>query len=50
MMDMDILTIKEVSAYLKITEKTTYRLASEGDSGGLRFGGASGFGKRKLRH
>ena len=25
----DIFTIKEVSAYLKLAEKTTYRLASE---------------------
>ncbi|MSP43313.1 MAG: DNA-binding protein [Alphaproteobacteria bacterium] len=29
-MSNDVLTIREVSNYLKINEKTAYRLASEG--------------------
>lgn len=29
-MNTDIMTIKEVAAYLKLTEKTAYRLAAEG--------------------
>ncbi|MFN7177917.1 MAG: helix-turn-helix domain-containing protein, partial [Thermaurantiacus sp.] len=28
-METDVLTIKEVAEYLRITEKTAYRLASE---------------------
>lgn len=29
-MNTDIMTIKEVAEYLKLTEKTAYRLAAEG--------------------
>ncbi len=29
-MNTDIMTIREVAAYLKLTEKTAYRLAAEG--------------------
>ena len=36
----DILTIKELADYLKLNEKTTYRLASKGDIPGLKIGGS----------
>ena len=35
-----ILTLKEVAAYLKLTEKTAYRLASEGKLSGFKVGGS----------
>jgi len=47
-MDTDILTIKEVSAYLKITEKTAYRLAGEGKIPGFKVGGAWRFRKKEI--
>lgn len=34
-----ILTLKEVAAYLKLTDKTAYRLASEGKLPGFKVGG-----------
>ncbi len=40
LMDTDIMTIKEVSDYLKLTEKTAYRLAAEGKIPGFKVGGA----------
>ncbi len=39
-MDADILTIKEVAEYLKLTEKTAYRLAAEGKILGFKVGGS----------
>lgn len=39
-MDTDILTIREVAEYLRITEKTAYRLASEGKLPGFKVGGS----------
>lgn len=39
-MNSDILTVREVAAYLKITEKTAYRLAAEGKIPGFKVGGA----------
>ena len=36
----EILTIKEVSQYLKLAEKTAYRLASDGKLPGFKVGGA----------
>lgn len=39
-MDNDIMTIKEVATYLKLTEKTAYRLAAEGKIPGFKVGGA----------
>ena len=38
----DILTIKELADYLKLNEKTTYRLASKGDIPGFKIGGLGG--------
>ncbi len=39
-MNSDIMTIKEVAVYLKITEKTAYRLVAEGKIPGFKVGGA----------
>lgn len=36
----EILTIQEVAAYLKLNEKTAYRLASEGKLPGFKVGGS----------
>jgi excisionase family DNA binding protein len=39
-MSDDILTIKELASYLKLNEKTAYRLASEGRLPGFKVGGS----------
>jgi excisionase family DNA binding protein len=39
-MNTDIMTIKEVAVYLKLTEKTAYRLAAEGKIPGFKVGGS----------
>lgn len=36
----EIMTIKEVSEYLKLAEKTAYRLAAEGRLPGFKVGGS----------
>jgi len=36
----DILTIREVAEYLKLNEKTTYRLVAKGKIPGFKVGGA----------
>jgi excisionase family DNA binding protein len=41
----DILTLKEVASYLKLAEKTAYRLAAEGKLLGLKVGGSWRFKK-----
>ncbi|MGI2097449.1 methylation-associated defense system helix-turn-helix domain-containing protein MAD1 [Shewanella glacialipiscicola] len=44
----DILTIQEVATYLKLNEKTTYRLASEGKLPGFKVGGTWRFKRTDL--
>ena len=44
----DIFTIKEVAAYLKLAEKTSYRLASEGKLPGFKVGGSWRFRKSEI--
>lgn len=44
----DILTIREVAEYLKLNEKTTYRLAAEGKIPGFKVGGAWRFRKAEI--
>ena len=44
-MSNDILTIREVAEYLKINEKTAYRLAAEGKIPGFKVGGTWRFRK-----
>ena len=36
----EILTIKEVAVYLKLAEKTAYKLAAEGKLPGVKVGGS----------
>ena len=36
----EILTLKEVAVYLKLAEKTAYRLAAEGKLPGFKVGGS----------
>ena len=40
MSDDEILTIKEVAAYLKLNEKTAYRLVLDGKIPGFKVGGS----------
>ena len=47
-MDSDIMTVKEVAAYLKITEKTAYRLAAEGKIPGFKVGGSWRFRQSEI--
>ena len=39
-MDDEILTLKDVAEYLKLAEKTAYRLAGEGKLPGFKVGGS----------
>ena len=39
-MNDEILTLKEVAEYLKLAEKTAYRLAAEGKLPGFKVGGS----------
>lgn len=47
-MDNDIITIKEVSEYLKLAEKTAYRLAAQGKIPGFKVGGSWRFRKSEI--
>ena len=44
----EILTLKEVAAYLKLAEKTAYRLVSEGRLPGFKVGGSWRFTREDL--
>ena len=44
----EILTIKEVAEYLKLSEKTAYRLASDGKLPGFKVGGSWRFKKEDI--
>ncbi len=44
----EILTLKEVAAYLKLAEKTAYRLAAEGKFPGFKVGGSWRFKKTDI--
>ena len=44
----DILTIKELSAYLKISDKTIYRLLDKGDIPAFKVGNVWRFEKREI--
>lgn len=46
--NMEMLTIKELAQYLKLAEKTTYRLASDGKLPGFKVGGAWRFRKEEV--
>ena len=47
-MTTDVMTIKEVSEYLKLNEKTAYRLSSEGKIPGFKVGGSWRFRKSEI--
>lgn len=44
----DILTIREVAEYLKLNEKTTYRLVAEGKIPGFKIGGSWRFRRSEI--
>jgi len=46
--ETDILTVKELSEYLKLNEKTAYRLAAKGDIPGFKVGGSWRFRKSEI--
>jgi excisionase family DNA binding protein len=46
--DSEILTIKGVSEYLKVTERTIYRLAAAKKIPGFKVGGAWRFSKAEI--
>lgn len=47
-MSDEILTLKDVARYLKLTEKTAYRLAAEGKLPGFKVGGSWRFKKEDV--
>ncbi len=46
----DIMTIREVADYLKLTEKTAYRLAAEGKIPGFKVGGSWRFRRSEIEN
>ncbi|TMP38221.1 helix-turn-helix domain-containing protein [Pseudoalteromonas rubra] len=44
----EIFTVQEVSQFLKIAEKTTYRLALKGEIPGFKVGGSWRFRKAEI--
>ena len=47
-MTEEILTLKEVAKYLKLAEKTAYRLAAEGKIPGFKVGGSWRFKQAEI--
>lgn len=47
-MNDEILTLKEVAEYLKLAEKTAYRLAAEGKLPGFKVGGSWRFKREDI--
>ena len=47
-MQTDIMTIREVAGYLKLTEKTAYRLVAEGKIPGFKVGGSWRFRRSEI--
>ena len=48
-MSDEILTLKELAEYLKLTEKTAYRLAAEGKLPGFKVGGSWRFTRKDIQ-
>ncbi|MCF6215660.1 MAG: helix-turn-helix domain-containing protein [Emcibacter sp.] len=44
----DIWTIKDVARYLKLTEKTAYRLVADGEIPGFKIGGSWRFTREEI--
>jgi excisionase family DNA binding protein len=49
-MTSDIMTVKEVAEYLKIKEKTAYRLVAEGKIPGFKVGGSWRFRREEIEN
>lgn len=49
-MAADIMTIREVAEYLKLNQKTAYRLALEGEIPGFKVGGSWRFKRQDIEH
>lgn len=47
-MNDEILIINDIASYLKITEKTAYRLVSEGKIPGFKVGGSWRFNRTEI--
>ena len=47
-MQADIITIREVADYLKLTKKTAYRLVAEGKIPGFKVGGSWRFRRSEI--
>jgi excisionase family DNA binding protein len=47
-LETDVMTIKELSEYLKLAEKTAYRLAAEGKIPGFKVGASWRFRKSEI--
>lgn len=47
-MPEDIMTLREVAEYLKLAEKTAYRLAADGTIPGFKVGGSWRFRKTTI--
>ena len=47
-MGAEIMTMKEVAEYLKINEKTAYRLAADGKIPGFKVGGSWRFRRKEI--
>lgn len=47
-MDNEIMTVREVADYLKINDKTAYKLVAEGKIPGFKVGGAWRFKKSEI--
>ena len=45
----EILTLKEVATYLKLAEKTAYKLAAEGKLPGFKVGGSWRFKREDIQ-
>ena len=43
-----VMTVKEVSAYLRLAESTVYKLAQEGQLPGRKVGGAWRFSRKSI--
>lgn len=47
-MGADILTVKEIAEYLKVKEKTAYKLVAEGRIPGFKVGGSWRFRRQEI--
>ncbi|NNM59052.1 MAG: helix-turn-helix domain-containing protein [Legionellales bacterium] len=48
-MNDEIMTISDIASYLKITEKTAYRLVAEGKIPGFKVGGSWRFNREEIQ-